>query len=33
MEVTKVENVTRTFKIGKVETQALRGVSLSIQNG
>jgi putative ABC transport system ATP-binding protein len=33
MEVTKVENVTRIFKIGKVETQALRGVSLSIQNG
>ena len=33
MEVTKVENVTRTFKIGKLETQALRGVSLSIQNG
>ncbi len=33
MEVTKVENVTRTFKIGNVETQALRGVSLSIQNG
>src|SRR5512146_1240014 len=33
MEVTKVENVTRTFKIGKVETQALRGVTLSIENG
>lgn len=33
MEVAKVENVTRTFKIGKIETQALRGVSLSIQNG
>src|SRR5512139_2740100 len=33
MEVTKVENVTRKFKIGNVETQALRGVSLSIQNG
>ncbi len=33
MEVTRVENVTRTFKIGNVETQALRGVSLSIQNG
>ncbi len=33
MEVTKVDNVTRTFKIGNVETQALRGVSLSIQNG
>jgi putative ABC transport system ATP-binding protein len=33
MEVTKVVNVTRTFKIGKVETQALRGVSLSIEPG
>ena len=33
MEVAKIENVTRTFMIGKVETQALRGVSLSIQNG
>jgi putative ABC transport system ATP-binding protein len=33
MEVAKVENVTRTFKVGKVETQALRGVSLGIENG
>ena len=33
MEVTKVENVTRIFKIGQVETQALRGVSLSIESG
>src|SRR5512144_1417377 len=33
MEVTKVENVTRVFKIGKVETQALRGVSLAIESG
>ncbi len=33
MEVTKIENVTRTFKNGKVETQALRGVSLSIESG
>jgi len=33
MEVTKVENVSRIFKVGKVETQALRGVSLSIENG
>jgi putative ABC transport system ATP-binding protein len=33
MEVAKIDNVTRTFKIGKIETQALRGVSLSIQNG
>jgi putative ABC transport system ATP-binding protein len=33
MEVTKVENVTRTYKIGQVETRALRGVSLSIESG
>ncbi len=33
MEVTKVENVTRTYMVGKVETKALRGVSLSIENG
>jgi putative ABC transport system ATP-binding protein len=33
MEVTKIENVTRSFKTGKVETQALRGVSLSIEPG
>jgi putative ABC transport system ATP-binding protein len=33
MEVTKIENVNRTFKVGKVETQALRGVNLSIENG
>jgi putative ABC transport system ATP-binding protein len=33
MEVVKIENVTRNFKTGKVETQALRGVNLSIQNG
>ena len=33
MEVTKIENVTRTYKIGQVETHALRGVSLSIQSG
>ena len=33
MEVTKIENVTRTFKTGQVETQALRGVSLSIESG
>jgi putative ABC transport system ATP-binding protein len=33
MEVTKIENVTRVYTIGKVETQALRGVTLSIENG
>ncbi len=33
MEVAKVENVTRVFKVGAVETQALRGVNLSIENG
>ena len=32
MEVTKIENVTRTFKIGTVETQALRGINLAIQS-
>jgi putative ABC transport system ATP-binding protein len=32
MEVARVENVTRTFKIGKIETQALRGVNLSIES-
>ncbi len=32
MDVARVENVTRVFKIGKVETQALRGVNLTIQN-
>jgi putative ABC transport system ATP-binding protein len=33
MEVTKIENATRVFKVGNIETQALRGVSLSIQSG
>ncbi len=33
MEVTKVTNVTREFKIGELETHALRGVDLSIANG
>ncbi len=33
MEVTKVINATRDFKIGEVETHALRGVNLEIKNG
>jgi putative ABC transport system ATP-binding protein len=33
MEVTKIENVTRVYKIGAVETHALRGVNLSIESG
>jgi putative ABC transport system ATP-binding protein len=33
MEVAKVEKVTRTYKVGEIETQALRGVDLSIQSG
>jgi putative ABC transport system ATP-binding protein len=33
MEVARVDNVTRSFKVGKVETQALRGVTLSIDSG
>jgi putative ABC transport system ATP-binding protein len=33
MEVTKVTNATRVFKIGEVETKALRGVNLEIESG
>jgi putative ABC transport system ATP-binding protein len=33
MEVAKVEHTSRVYKIGKVETQALRDVSLSIDGG
>ena len=33
MEVTKVINATRDFKVGEVETHALRGVNLLIENG
>jgi putative ABC transport system ATP-binding protein len=33
MEVAKVEHASRVYKIGKVETQALRDVSLSIDSG
>jgi putative ABC transport system ATP-binding protein len=33
MEVAKVENVTRVYTVGKVETHALRGVNLTIESG
>jgi putative ABC transport system ATP-binding protein len=33
MEVTKVVNATRDFKIGELETHALRGVNISIDSG
>jgi len=33
MEVTKVIDATRVFKIGQMETHALRGVSITIENG
>ncbi len=33
MEVTKITNATRDFKIGELETHALRGVNLTIENG
>jgi len=33
MEVARVDNVTRVYKIGQVETHALRGISLSIEDG
>ena len=33
MEVAKVEKVTRVYTIGKVETQALRGIDLTIESG
>jgi putative ABC transport system ATP-binding protein len=33
MEIVKVSNATRIFKIGKIETQALRGVNLAISDG
>lgn len=33
MEVTKLENITRVFKVGEVETHALRGIDLSINKG
>jgi putative ABC transport system ATP-binding protein len=33
MEVTKVIDATRDFRIGEVETHALRGVNLSVESG
>ncbi|MFZ5818350.1 MAG: ABC transporter ATP-binding protein [Chloroflexota bacterium] len=33
MEVAKLTDVTRIYKIGEVETHALRGVSLAVQSG
>ena len=33
MEVVIIENATRVYKVGTVETQALRGVNLSIESG
>jgi len=33
MEVVKIDNATRIYKVGSVETQALRGVNLTIENG
>lgn len=33
MEVAKVENAVRTYKIGETETKALRGINLTIQSG
>ena len=33
MEVVKIDNATRVYKVGTVETRALRGVNLSIENG
>lgn len=33
MEVVKIENITRVYQIGKLETRALQGVNLSIASG
>jgi putative ABC transport system ATP-binding protein len=33
MEVVKIDKVTRVYKVGTVETQALRGVTLTIEAG
>src|SRR5512136_2459368 len=33
MEVVKIDNAARIYKVGKVETQALRGINLTIESG
>lgn len=33
MEIAKIENVTRIYRVGEVETHALRGVSMTIEPG
>ena len=33
MEIAKLSNITRTYKVGEVETHALRGVDLNIGEG
>ncbi|MEA5076999.1 MAG: ABC transporter ATP-binding protein [Anaerolineaceae bacterium] len=33
MEVARVENAVRTYKIGETETRALRGINLTIESG
>ena len=33
MEVVRIENATRSYKVGTMEVQALRGVNLTIENG
>ena len=33
MEVVRIENITRVYKVGQMETNALRGVNLTIENG
>jgi putative ABC transport system ATP-binding protein len=33
MEVVKIDNVTRVYQVGKVETKALRGINLTVESG
>ena len=33
MEIIRLENVTRVYRVGEVETRALNGVNLSVQEG